>query len=125
VAHCQAGRQAGTLELQATQLQARARFLEGSRRLMYVCAATQHSLLSQLDWIVHVLCDVCASRRAPDQAYNCDICYNKTTRTRFWGFVSCIVKLDNLASGKDARLVELTDLVSLTDMTHLGSVILD
>lgn len=54
-----------------------------------------------------------ASRRAPDRAYNCDICYNKTTRTRFWGFVSCIVKLDNLASGKDARLVELTDLVSL------------
>lgn len=55
---------------------------------------------------------LCAARRAPDKAYNCDICYNKTTRTRFWGFVSCIVKLDNLASGKDARLVELTDLVS-------------
>lgn len=57
-------------------------------------------------------CCCCCCRRAPDRPYQCgDICYNKTTRTRFWGFVSCIVKLADLASGKDARLVQLTDMV--------------
>lgn len=50
--------------------------------------------------------------RAPDRPYNCDICYNHTTRIRFWGFVSCIVKLADLAGGRDARLMQLTDMVS-------------
>jgi hypothetical protein len=33
-------------------------------------------------------------------------------RRKFWGFVSCIVKLSDLSSGKDARLTQLTDMVS-------------
>ncbi|WIA33746.1 hypothetical protein OEZ86_006861 [Tetradesmus obliquus] len=47
---------------------------------------------------------------APDVVYDCPICCNETTRTKFWGFVSCIVKLQDLATGSDARLVNLTDM---------------
>lgn len=49
---------------------------------------------------------------APDKVYDCPICYNKTTRTRFWGFVSCIVKLQDLATGRDTRLLQMAEMVS-------------
>jgi sensor domain CHASE-containing protein len=43
--------------------------------------------------------------------YDCPICYNETMRTKFWGFVSCIVNLQDLATGSDARLLNLTEMV--------------
>jgi hypothetical protein len=48
---------------------------------------------------------------APDEVYDCPICYNETTRTKFWGFVSCVVNLQDLATGSDARLLNLTEMV--------------
>eukprot|EP00775_Hariotina_reticulata_P009645 gene9645-9805_t len=51
-----------------------------------------------------------AKVRFPYEPYNCDICYNETTRTKFWGFVSCVVKLQDLADGKDTRLNTLSEM---------------
>lgn len=50
-----------------------------------------------------------ATTRAPAPPYDCPICYNETTRTRFWGFVSCVVKLQDVATGRDARLQQLSE----------------
>lgn len=54
---------------------------------------------------------VLLAARAPEDAYNCSICYDEATRTKFWGFVSCIVKLQDLAEGKDTRLKSLSEMV--------------
>jgi hypothetical protein len=51
---------------------------------------------------------------APDVVYDCPICFNETTRTLFWGFVSCIVNLQDLATGSDARLLNLTEMVRVS-----------
>ncbi|KAF8060038.1 serine/threonine-protein kinase [Scenedesmus sp. PABB004] len=49
---------------------------------------------------------------APNPPYDCPpgLCYDAATRTRWWGFVSCIVRLDDLANGRDARLRGLTEM---------------
>ncbi len=36
---------------------------------------------------------------------NCtDLCWNPTTKEKFWGFVTAIVPLDDLRNGVDSRL---------------------
>ena len=37
--------------------------------------------------------------------YNCtDLCYNATTKEKFWGFVTAIGPMDDLRTGNDTRL---------------------
>jgi hypothetical protein len=85
-----------------------------TRQTLFALCGLQSCCLSQpsRDVTAEGLSAVSFGRRAPDRPYNCDICYNATTRRKFWGFVSCIVKLADLSSGKDARLTQLTDMVS-------------
>lgn len=54
---------------------------------------------------------------APDgPAYNCSVCYNATTRTRFWGFVNAVINFETLMTGQDSRLRDLTTMGYLYEM---------
>ncbi|KIZ04181.1 hypothetical protein MNEG_3785, partial [Monoraphidium neglectum] len=44
---------------------------------------------------------------APDQSYNCSICYNEEAKRLFWGFCSCIVNFESVIKGTDSRLRSL------------------
>lgn len=48
---------------------------------------------------------------APDgPAYKCDVCYNATTKRRFWGFVNAVVNLEGVINGSDSRTKDLAAL---------------
>ncbi|KAI8463338.1 MAG: hypothetical protein J3K34DRAFT_149057 [Monoraphidium minutum] len=44
---------------------------------------------------------------APDEPYNCSICYDAPAKRMFWGFVSCIINFESVVNGSDARLRSL------------------
>jgi hypothetical protein len=57
-------------------------------------SALLHVMLSHV-WLIAWLSAV------PD---DCNICFNATTKEKFWGFATAIGPLDDLRAGNDTRL---------------------